>query len=47
MSDKTYKNLRIKEATYNRLKLNKQDYETWDGFFHRAVNELEGGNDVS
>lgn len=44
MSDKPYKNLRIKEPTFNRLKAEKEDYETWDGFMHRALNAIESAD---
>jgi len=40
MSDKPYKNIRIKEPTFDRLKDEKRDYETWDGLFHRLTNEV-------
>jgi hypothetical protein len=42
MANKPYKNLRIKEPTFERLKAEKRDYETWDGFMQRAVNAIEG-----
>lgn len=41
VSDKPYKNLRIKEPTWERLKQEKRDYETWDGFMHRALNSIK------
>lgn len=41
MTEKAYKNLRIKEPTFKRLKGEKEDYETWDGFMHRALNAIE------
>lgn len=41
MTEKPYKNLRIKEPTFERLKEEKRDYETWDGFMHRALNAID------
>jgi hypothetical protein len=41
MADKSYKNLRVKEPTFNRLKEEKRGYETWDGFMHRLLNNDE------
>jgi len=35
------KNLKLGEETYHRLKDKKRDWETWDGFFQRAADELE------
>jgi len=36
------KNLKIAEDTYSKLRDAKGQYETWDGFFHRLVEESEG-----
>ena len=35
MSDR--KNLKINEDTYQKLREAKDQYETWDGFFHRML----------
>lgn len=35
------KNLKISEDTYELLREEKGQYETWDGFFHRLVIEDE------
>lgn len=40
MTDQSYKNIRVKEPTFNLLKSEKRDYETWDGFMHRAIEEV-------
>lgn len=41
MSDKPYKNIRIKEPAFDRLTEEKREYETWDGLMHRLLNEVE------
>jgi len=33
------KNLKINEDTYDLLRQEKGDYETWDGFFHRVFDD--------
>lgn len=33
------KNLKISKETYELLNEKKGQYETWDGFFHRIVDE--------
>lgn len=33
------KNLKVSEETYERLRNEKGKYETWDGFFHRIIDE--------
>lgn len=33
------KNIKIDEETYQLLRDEKGQYETWDGFFHRLVDE--------
>jgi len=33
------KNLKINEDTYEMLRAEKGDYETWDGFFHRVFSD--------
>jgi len=33
----TRKNLKISEETYQKLRERKNQYETWDGFFHRLI----------
>lgn len=38
-----YKNIRIKESAFDRLKAEKKDYETWDGLMHRLLNEAGDG----
>jgi len=35
-----YKNLRVGEETFAKLQDEKRDYETWDGFFHRALEAM-------
>lgn len=40
MSEKSYKNLRVKEQTFEKMDCEKKDYETWDGFFHRAMEAI-------
>lgn len=37
----TRKNLKISEETYDLLREEKGDYETWDGMFHRLVDDDE------
>jgi len=37
MSDR--KNLKIQEETYERLRQEKGQYETWDGFLNRLLDE--------
>ena len=37
MSDR--KNLKIQEETYERLRQQKGQYETWDGFLNRLLDE--------
>jgi hypothetical protein len=31
------KNLKVDEETYRKLRERKDQYETWDGFFHRLM----------
>jgi hypothetical protein len=33
------KNLKIEQETYDLLREEKGQYETWDGFFHRLVED--------
>jgi predicted CopG family antitoxin len=33
----TRKNLKVSEETYRKLRERKDQYETWDGFFHRLI----------
>lgn len=33
------KNLKISEETYELLREEKRDYETWDGFFRRMLKD--------
>jgi len=33
------KQVKFKNDVYERLKDEKEDYETWDGFMHRLLNE--------
>jgi len=40
---KKRKNLKIDEETYERLRERKGQYETWDGFFHRLLDEHRSG----
>jgi len=37
---KEYKNIRVGEETFAKLQDEKRDYETWDGFFHRALEAM-------
>lgn len=37
MSDR--KSLKVKQETFDRLRDAKGQYETWDGFFHRVLND--------
>lgn len=33
------KNLKVSKDTYEKLREEKGQYETWDGFFHRIIEE--------
>jgi phage-related minor tail protein len=35
------KNLKLNEATYERLRDEKGEYETWDGALNRMLDELD------
>jgi len=37
------KNIKIDESTYERLREEKGQYETWDGFLHRLLDEQQSG----
>jgi len=37
MPENSYKNLRVREQTFDRLKDEKKEFETWDGLLHRLV----------
>jgi len=39
MSDR--KNLKLTEQTYDRLREQKREFETWDGALNRMLDELE------